>query len=159
MNAGMAAPSANLIVTNISELVTLRGDGTPRVGNSLRDLAIVTDGALAVRDGRVLAAGRRDEVMRAAGNDTVHIDAGGRVVMPGFVDCHTHLVFAAYRLDEYEWRVAGTPYAEIAERGGGIAKSVAHMRATSEADLLAASTKRLRSAIRHGTTTIEIKSG
>ena len=155
----MATPSADLIVTNISELVTLRGDGTPRVGESLRDLAIVTDGALAVRDGRVLAAGRRDEVMRAAGNDTVHIDAGGRVVMPGFVDCHTHLVFAAYRLDEYEWRVAGTPYAEIAERGGGIAKSVAHMRATSEPELLAASTKRLRSAIRHGTTTIEIKSG
>ena len=157
----MAAPSADLIVTNISELVTLRGDGTPRVGESLRDLAIVRDGALAARDGRVLAAGRRDEVMRAAGNakECVHVDAGGRVVMPGFVDCHTHLVFAAYRLDEYEWRVAGTPYAEIAERGGGIAKSVAHMRATSEADLLAASAKRLRSAICHGTTTIEIKSG
>jgi imidazolonepropionase len=79
--------------------------------------------------------------------------------MPGFVDCHTHLAFAAYRLDEYEWRVAGTPYAEIAARGGGIAKSVGHVRAMSEEELLAVSAARLQSAIMHGTTTIEIKSG
>jgi imidazolonepropionase len=157
----MAFPAVDLVVSNISELVTLRGDGTPRTGDALRDLAIVEDGALAVSAGRVLAAGRRDAVMRAAGNspDCVHVDAGGCVVMPGFVDSHTHLVFAAYRLDEYEWRVAGTPYAEIAERGGGIAKSVSHIRATGEPELLAASERRLRSAIRHGTTSIEIKSG
>ncbi len=157
----MSSPSADLIVSHISELVTLRGDGAPRVGAALRDLSIVKDGALAVHGGRVVAAGRRDEVLRAVkpSPDCVSIDADGRVVMPGFVDCHTHLVFAAYRLDEYEWRVSGTPYAEIAERGGGIAKSVAHMRATSEPELLAVSEQRLQSAIRHGTTTIEIKSG
>jgi imidazolonepropionase len=157
----MATPAVDLIVTGIRELVTMRGDGAPRVGESLRDLGIVADAALAVRGGRVVAAGRRDEVLRATnpGPDSVQVDAAGRVVMPGFVDCHTHLVFAAYRLDEFEWRVAGTPYAEIAERGGGIAKSVSHVRSTGEPELLAESEKRLLSAIRHGTTTIEIKSG
>jgi len=80
-------------------------------------------------------------------------------VMPGFVDCHTHTVFADYRLDEYEWRVAGTPYAEIAARGGGIAKSVEHLRAMAPEELLARTRRRLHSAMRCGTTTIEIKSG
>jgi len=157
----MTALSADLIVTNISELVTLRGDGKPRTGEALREIGIVKDGALAASGGRIVAAGSREEVMRAAQPvaDCVHVDADRRVVMPGFVDCHTHLVFADYRLDEYEWRVAGTPYAEIAARGGGIAKSVGHVRAMSEPELLARSAARLQSAICHGTTTIEIKSG
>ena len=79
--------------------------------------------------------------------------------MPGFVDCHTHTVFADYRLDEYEWRVSGTPYAEIAARGGGIAKSVEHVRSTPEGVLLERTRNRVGSAISYGTTTIEIKSG
>jgi len=155
------AQPANLIVTGASELVTLRGDGRPRVGDALRDLAIIKGGALAAHDGRIVAVGERDGVLRGVQPtpDCVHVDAAGCVVMPGFVDCHTHLVFAAFRLDEYEWRVGGTPYAEIASRGGGIAKSVAHVRAMGEAELLAVSSGRLRSAIHHGTTTIEIKSG
>lgn len=152
---------AELIVTDISELVTLRGDGRPRVGEALKDLAIVKDGALAVSGGRIVAAGTRDDVLRTTtpSPDCVHVSAGRRVVMPGFVDCHTHLVFAGFRLDEYEWRIAGTPYAEIAARGGGIAKSVGHVRAMNEPELLAVSRKRLRNAIAYGTTTIEIKSG
>ena len=157
----MTPATADLIVTDIGELVTVRGDGRPRTGNSLGEIGIVKDGALAALGGRIVAAGARDEVMRAARPvaDCVHVDAGRRVVMPGFVDCHTHLVFARYRLDEYEWRVAGTPYAEIAARGGGIAKSVSHVRSMSEPELLAVSRGRLHSAIAHGTTTIEIKSG
>jgi imidazolonepropionase len=81
------------------------------------------------------------------------------VVMPGFVDCHTHTVFAKYRLDEYEWRVAGTPYAKIAERGGGIARSVADVHEMDEASLFAVSERRLAGCAKYGTTTIEIKSG
>lgn len=152
---------ADLVVTDISELVTLRGDGTPRTAKALCDIGIVKDGALAAHEGRIVAAGAREDVLRAMKpTASCHsISAQGGVVMPGFVDCHTHLVFAGYRLDEYEWRVAGTPYAEIAARGGGIAKSVGHVRATSEPALLAASEARLRSAVAHGTTTIEIKSG
>jgi imidazolonepropionase len=157
----MTSLTADLIVTDISELVTLRGDGKPRTGKSLGDIGIIKDGALAARQGRIVAVGARDEVLRTVSPaaDCLHVSAGRRVLMPGFVDCHTHLVFAQYRLDEYEWRVAGTPYAEIAARGGGIAKSVSHLRAMGEAELLAVSEARLRSAIEHGTTTIEIKSG
>jgi imidazolonepropionase len=79
--------------------------------------------------------------------------------MPGFVDCHTHTVFAKFRLDEYEWRVGGTPYAVIAERGGGIARSVADVHEMDEETLFAVSERRLAGCIRYGTTTIEIKSG
>jgi imidazolonepropionase len=152
---------ADCIVTGVSQLVTLVGDGRPRVGPALADLAIVENGALAVAGGRIVAVGGRDDVLRAVrpGPDCRQIDARGAVVMPGFVDCHTHTVFARYRLDEYEWRVAGTPYAEIAARGGGIAKSVAHIRATDEETLYRISRRRLDGFIAYGTTTIEIKSG
>ncbi len=157
-----ARPAADLILTDASQLLTLaRPERDPRVGAALSDLAIVRNGALAAAGGRIVAVGSRDDVMRAVNPrpDCRQISAGGAVVMPGFVDCHTQTVFARYRLDEYEWRVAGTPYEEIAARGGGIAKSVEHIRATTEADLLRISRARLEGCIRHGTTTIEIKSG
>ncbi len=154
-------PTADLIVTGASQLLTLAGDGAPRVGPALADLGLVEDGALAVANGRILAAGSRDRVLRAVrpAADCREIDAAGSVVMPGFVDCHTHTVFARYRLDEYEWRVAGTPYEQIAARGGGIAKSVAHIRATDEESLYRITRRRLDGCLAYGTTTIEIKSG
>jgi imidazolonepropionase len=154
--------SVDLLLTGAGQLVTMaKADGRPRVGAELRHLALVEDGALAVANGRLVAAGPRERVVHdvQVSSRTRHVDAGGAVVMPGFVDCHTHAAFAEYRLDEYEWRVAGTPYAEIAARGGGIAKSVGHVRRTPEATLLERSRRRVHSAIRHGTTTIEIKSG
>ncbi len=157
----MTRPAADLIVSDIGELVTLRGDGRPRTGAALAEIGIVKDGALAAHNGRIVAAGARADVFGSVKPTAqcAHASADGRVVIPGFVDCHTHLVFARYRLDEYEWRVAGTPYAEIAARGGGIAKSVSHVRAMPESELLAVCRRRLHSAIEHGTTTIEIKSG
>lgn len=157
-----ARPAADLIVTGASQLLTLaHPEGGPRVGPTLNDLAIVDDGALAVAGGRIVAVGGRDAVLGAVDPrpDCRHVSARGAVVMPGFVDCHTHTVFARYRLDEYEWRVAGTPYEAIAARGGGIAKSVEHIRATPELALEAISRARLAGCIAHGTTTIEIKSG
>ncbi len=155
-------PSADLIVTGCGQLVTLaKRDRTPRVRAALEDLAIVPDGALAVAAGRLISVGTREHVLVTAGASaqTLQFDVGGAVVLPGFVDCHTHTVFADYRLDEYEWRVAGTPYAEIAARGGGIAKSVEHVRAISPEELLTRTRRRVHNAIRYGTTTIEIKSG
>jgi imidazolonepropionase len=154
--------TADLVVTGCGQLVTLaKPDRMPRVGQALRELSIVEDGSFAVAAGRLISVGSREHVLATAGvaAQTRQVDVGGAVVMPGFVDCHTHTVFADYRLDEYEWRVSGTPYAEIAARGGGIAKSVEHLRATSEAVLLERTRRRVLSAIRHGTTTIEIKSG
>lgn len=127
----------------------------------MSDLAIVEGGAFAAYGGKIVAVGARDEVESSvaptAGCEIV--DAAGAVVMPGFVDCHTHTVFAKYRLDEYAWRVAGTPYAVIAERGGGIAKSVADVHEMDEDSLFAVSERRLLGCMRYGTTTIEIKSG
>ncbi len=158
--SGDAAP--DLLVTGIGQLLTLAHDRPgPRVGPARRELGLVRDGALAVRDGRVAAVGPRERVLRERppGPATRHVDAVGRVVMPGFVDCHTHLVFARWRLDEYAWRVAGTPYAEIAARGGGIAKSVADLHETDEETLYRVSRRRLEGCLRYGTTTIEIKSG
>jgi imidazolonepropionase len=153
---------ADLVVTGASQLLTLaRPEGTPRVGPDLGDLAIVEGGAVAAHGGRIVAVGGRDAVLGAVEptSDCLEVDAGGAVVMPGFVDCHTHTVFARYRLDEYEWRVAGTPYETIAARGGGIAKSVEDVRATDEETLFEITRRRLDGCLTYGTTTIEIKSG
>jgi len=153
---------ADLLVSNCGQLLTLKkDDGQPRTGAALSDLGIIENGALAARNGRIVAVGRLAEIESTVkfSPDAVTIDADGAVVMPGFVDCHTHTVFADYRLEEYEWRVAGTPYAEVAARGGGIAKSVSDIHEMDEGSLFAVSEHRLDGCARYGTTTIEIKSG
>jgi imidazolonepropionase len=125
----------------------------------MRELAVVRDGAMLVRDGRIERVGSRQEIERAAGADIEVIDAGGRIVMPGFVDAHTHPVFAGTRADEFEERMQGTTYAEIAARGGGIRSTVRNTRAASEEDLLAAARRYRGWFLRGGTTTVEAKSG
>jgi imidazolonepropionase len=142
-------------------LLTLKGDGLPRRGPALADLGLVDNGTLAAFEGRVVDAGPSDALERAVAPvpDCREIDAGHAVVMPGFVDSHTHTVFAANRLDEHEKRVLGVPYAEIAKAGGGIAKSVSDLRSMDERVLYDVSERRLRGCISHGSTTIEIKSG
>ena len=152
----------DLIVRNCRQLLTLQNPSRgPRKGKDLADIGLVEDGFVAASDGTIVAAGTSDSVMVAVRpvEGCFEIDAGGAVVMPGFVDCHTHTVFAAYRLDEYEKRVRGVPYAEIAKAGGGIAKSVADLRKMGETDLFDIGLQRLRGCIEHGSTTIEIKSG
>jgi imidazolonepropionase len=125
----------------------------------MRELAVVRDGAMLVRDGRIERVGSRQEIERAAGGDIEVIDAGGRIVMPGFVDAHAHPVFAGTRADEFEERMQGTTYAEIAARGGGIRSTVRNTRAASEEDLLAAARRYRGWFLRGGTTTVEAKSG
>jgi imidazolonepropionase len=152
---------ADILVVNCGQLLTLAGGGRPRTGAELGELGIITGGALAASGGKVVAVGSREDVEAAVEptSDCEVVDVGGAVVMPGFVDCHTHAVFAKFRLDEYEWRVAGTPYAAIAERGGGIARSVADVHEMDEESLFAVGRRRLAGCMRYGTTTIEIKSG
>ena len=146
-------------VTNCAQLVTLAGPPGPRTGAALRELAIIPDGAMLIEDGRIVKAGARREMEASvSGADSV-IDAGQRVILPGFVDAHTHPVFAGNRAAEFERRIEGASYAEIAAAGGGIRSTVRETRAASEDQLLAAAQRYAGWFLAGGTTTIEAKSG
>ena len=106
-----------LAVINCSQLITLAGARRPRAGGELRQLAIVDDGTMLVRGDRIEAAGRRREIEHLISAEYEVIDAGKRVVMPGFVDAHTHPVFAGIRANELAPRASGDTYREIAARG------------------------------------------
>ena len=125
----------------------------------MRDLAVIPDGAMLVRDGRVEVTGTRAEMERRVSAGAEIVDAGGCIVLPGFVDAHTHPVFAGTRADEFEERMQGATYAEIAARGGGIRSTVRRTREASEAELLETARRRRVWFARGGTTTIEAKSG
>ena len=142
-----------------SQLVTLAGPKRPRVGAELRNLSIISDGGLLVRDGVIVATGPSDVIEKQMSADTEVIDAAGHVVLPGFVDAHAHPVFGGDRVDEFEMRVSGASYEEIAAGGGGIRSTVRKTRAATEDELLAQATKHSRWFIRGGTTTVEAKSG
>ncbi len=131
-------------------LVTM--DGPPDA-----PLGVVPDGAVAARDGRIAWVGARRDLLPAPAAEV--IDCGGAHLLPGLVDCHTHLVFAGDRSAEWERRLGGAGYEEIAREGGGILSTVRATRATSEDALLDASRPRLDALMREGVTTVEIKSG
>jgi imidazolonepropionase len=150
--------SGNLAVINISQLVTLNGPRRPRIGAEMRELAIISDGALAIRAGRIERTGTRREIEPLLTGYEV-IDAGSRIVMPGFVDAHTHPVFAGSRLDEFEMRASGATYQEIAAAGGGIISTVRKTRAASEDELFETANRYGKWFLRTGTTTVEAKSG
>ena len=151
--------SKTLAVINCSQVVTLAGPARPRVGVELRDLAIVAGGGLFVRDGLIETVGKRAEIEVLIEAETEVVDAGGRVVLPGFVDAHTHPVFAGTRVDEFEERIKGATYQEIAARGGGIQSTVNRTRAASVDELVAAGRRYAQWFLRGGTTTVEAKSG
>ena len=146
-------------VMNCSQLVTLAGPQRPRVGNELRELSIIEDGAFLVWDGRIEKVGKREEIMPLVKADCDVIDAGNRLVMPGFVDAHTHPVFAGNRANEFELRASGATYEQIALAGGGIRSTVRKTRAASEDELVAAGQRYAEWFLRCGTTTVEAKSG
>lgn len=151
--------SETLAVVNCSQLVTLSGARRPRTGGDLRQLAIIEDGAMVVRDNLIEAVGRRREIEGLIKGDCQVVDAGRRVVMPGFVDAHTHPVFAGIRANEFEQRASGATYREIAARGGGIRSTVRATRTASLSDLVKAGKRYAQWFLRCGTTTIEAKSG
>lgn len=147
------------LITGCSELLTLRGP-VPRRGRALADLGLIPDGALLVHDDRIVAVGprRRIEALRNA-KHAEKLDLGGRVVLPGFVDSHTHLVFPASRADEYEQRIYGKTYEQIARSGGGIRSTVEKLRRASPNALRHSASAHLRRFAANGTTTLEAKSG
>jgi imidazolonepropionase len=148
-----------VVVINIGQLVTLRGHARPRVGPEMRELGIVENAALMIDGGRVLATGSYNELRDRMDADTTVIDAQSALVTPGFVDAHTHLVFGGNRAAEFEMRIDGATYQEIAAAGGGIQSTVAMTRAASEEELLVQARRHREWMLRGGTTTIEAKSG
>lgn len=148
-----------LLITGASQLLTLRGRG-PRRGAALASLGIIQSGALLVRDGLIAAVGTRAklESLPEAAN-AEKLDVGGRVILPGFVDSHTHLIHAASRAEEYELKIRGASYEEIARKGGGILNSVKKLRAATSESLKGRALAALKQFAAYGTTTIEAKSG
>jgi len=151
--------SKTLAVVNCSQLVTLAGPARPRVGPELRELSIIPNGGMFVRDGVIESVGSRDEIELLIDSDTEVVDALGKVVLPGFVDAHTHPVFGGTRVEEFEERSKGATYEEIAARGGGIQSTVNATRAMYEEVLAYECWTYSDWFLRSGTTTIEAKSG
>ncbi|MBC2710068.1 MAG: imidazolonepropionase [Desulfosarcina sp.] len=134
--------------------------GKPAAGAAQGELAVYEDGALAVEDGRIRAVGDLSSIVHSISGKTMdEVDCRDMCLIPGFVDPHTHICFARLREEEFELRIAGSPYLEILEKGGGILSSVQHIRESDEADLFVATAERVRIALSFGTTTLEIKSG
>src|SRR5204862_2692454 len=149
---------SSLAVLRASQLVTLTGPKRPRAGRELSELVIIPEGGMLIRNGRIDVVAPSNEIEKKAGDAEV-IDARGKIVLPGFVDAHTHLVFAGNRLDEFERRARGDTYEQIARAGGGIWSTVEKTRAASEKELLTQAKKHAGWFLRCGTTTVESKSG
>jgi imidazolonepropionase len=126
---------------------------------SLPGLGVVDDGTVVASEGRIVFAGPAAELPAALTRDAETVDCGGRWITPGLIDCHTHLVHAGNRANEFEMRLAGATYEEVARAGGGIVSSVKALRAASEGDLVRETLPRLDALIAEGVTTVEIKSG
>ncbi|HEX3891691.1 MAG TPA: imidazolonepropionase [Terracidiphilus sp.] len=146
-------------VLNIGQLVTLAGPARPRIGAELSELGLIPNAAMLIEDGHITATGPYTELVAKIPPHAVVIDAGGGCVTPGFVDAHTHLCFAGNRAAEFEQRIAGATYQQIAAAGGGILRTVALTRAATEEELLASTRQHRDWMLRSGTTTIEAKSG
>jgi imidazolonepropionase len=148
-----------LAILNCGQVVTLAGPARPRVGPEMAQLSVVAPGALLIQETRIERVGPTDQIERLIDSECEVVDAGGRVVLPGFVDAHTHPVFAGTRVDEFEQRIKGATYQEIAARGGGIQSTVNRTRAASLGELVKAGKRYAAWFLRGGTTTVEAKSG
>lgn len=146
---------ADTLITGISQLVTAEGPG-PRHGQAMRELKIVESAAIAISSGHILWTGKAPEWIGETG---ASVDVGGRAVVPGLVDPHTHAVWAGDRLNDFEARTAGLTYEEILAAGGGIRRTIRATAAASIPELVASAKPRVEALIASGATTIEIKSG
>ncbi|MDL1910762.1 imidazolonepropionase [Chloroflexi bacterium CFX6] len=145
-----------MLIHSSSQLLTLAGG--PQRGHALGTLGIIEDGAVVVRDEKIVAVGTTTE-LKAAHPDEPTLDASRCVVMPGFVDPHTHVIWGGDRANEFEMKMAGKPYLEILAEGGGILSTVRATRTASIESLIAQTRPRLLRMFAHGTTTVEAKTG
>lgn len=159
--AGGDALRPTLVIQHIGQLLSIPPQNGPRRGNAMRDLGVVTDGCIAISGERISAVGATDDLMRSidVGGDCKVIEAHGRVVTPGLVDPHTHPIYAGNRAGEFEMRIEGKSYEEIAAAGGGIRSTVRTTRGEPMATLAQQARRRFDRMLAFGTTTAEAKSG
>lgn len=150
--------NADLLILNIGQLVTCASEWKPKRGAAMREVDVIEDAGLAISDGNITAFGQSRYVAEAYTSENT-IDANGRVVCPGFVDPHTHIVYAGDRLDEFELKIEGAEYLEILEKGGGIISTVQKTREATVEDLIETGIDRLNKMLTCGTTTAEVKTG
>jgi imidazolonepropionase len=148
----------DLLIHSAAQLVTCASPYGPKRGEAMGDVSLLADGAIAIADGQIVAVGPTAD-LRADFSADETIDASGKVVCPGFVDPHTHVVYAGDRVNEFELRLRGASYMEIMQAGGGIVSTMRATRAATVEQLVAESHPRLEAMLALGTTTVEIKTG
>jgi len=150
----------NLVIKNIKQLVTVSASGgRTKTGEEMSEIGIVENAKVVCLDGRIAWTGKTEERGIPIPDGTSEIDASGKVVLPGFVDSHTHMVFAGHRALEFAMRASGASYSEIAREGGGILNTITHVRKASKKELKRQAARYMSDMMKHGTTTVEIKSG
>lgn len=149
---------SDLIIYNAGQLITAAAGDKPKRGGEMLDVGIIENGAVAVTEGVIEAVGTTEEILANYSAEKM-FDANGKTVCPGFVDPHTHIVFAGNRLNEFELKIKGAEYLEILANGGGIISTVKNTRAATEEELLDETFRRLDKMLACGTTTCEIKTG
>ena len=165
MRSRASSPSTTILFLNIRQLLTLRSNvAAPRRGRDLSQLGLIEDGAVLCMGGKIVSIGKtkdalNDAWIRKNRKSIREVDCGGKVVLPGFVDSHTHPAFTAPRLMDFEQRIAGASYEEIAAAGGGINASVEGVRRASRAELTEHIVAAMNEMLSQGTTTLEAKSG
>ncbi|MFQ6128601.1 MAG: imidazolonepropionase [Thermoplasmata archaeon] len=150
-----------IVIRDAEQVITLAPDkGRPLRGGEMRNLGVREDSSVLIEGGVIQGVGKYEDLMRGRSEKDYHvIDAIGKIVMPGFVDPHTHLVFAGLRANELSWKIEGASYMDVAKRGGGIQKTVRETREASEEELFDQASKRVYDMLSCGTTTLEAKSG
>lgn len=150
----------NLALINIAQLITVSAGGARvKTKTQMREIGLIENAAVLIENDKITWIGRMEELSMGSMRDTDVLDCIGKVVMPGFVDAHTHLVFAGSREDEFAMRSSGATYQQIAQSGGGILNTVKHVRSASKKDLKKHARHTLSAMMKHGTTTVEIKTG
>lgn len=149
---------SDLIIHNAGQVISCASGGKPKRRAEMSDVGVIENGAVAITVGKISGVGKSEDILREFEADNF-IDAGGKVVTPGFVDCHTHIVYAGERLDEFELKIKGADYLEILANGGGIISTVKQTREAGLDELVEQSCERLGKMLACGTTTVEIKTG
>ncbi len=147
-----------MLITKAAQLVTCASGSVPKRGHAMRDVAIVEDGAIAIKDSKIVAIGPSADI-QAQYDARETLNARGKAVCPGFVDPHTHVVYGGNRIDEFELRIQGKSYMDIMAAGGGIVSTMRATRSLSVDELAQQAADRIRRMVQLGTTTVEVKSG